>query len=390
MLTFKLAYRNLTGAGLRTWLNVLVLSLSYVIIIWHKGLLDGWDRQARTDMIRWEAGGGQFWQSHYDPYDPLTLTDAHALIPNTYLEYIKKGEMTPLLITQGTIFPGGRIQNILIKGIDPSQQILALPSSELDTASGEIPALIGSSMASGHGIKQGDYITMRWRDANGTFDAGDIKIVGIFQTNVPVVDVGQVWIPLDRLQKMLQIPGEATLLVQREDPSETVEVPGWSYKSQAYLVKDIDNIIKAKTAGGSILWIILLLLAMLAVFDTQVLSIFRRQREIGTYIAMGMTRRQVVGLFTAEGSMYAVMAAVVGALYGIPLLWLQSLYGLAFPVKAEDFGISMAERIFPVYSAGLVAGTILIIMVTTTIVSYWPSRKIARMSPTDALKGKIQ
>ncbi len=61
-------------------------------------------------------------------------------------------------------------------------------------------------------------------------------------------------------------------------------------------------------------------MAMLAVFDTQVLSIFRRQKEIGTYVALGMTRGQVVKLFTIEGAMHSVLAALVGAVYGIPLL----------------------------------------------------------------------
>ena len=33
MLIIKLAFRNIVGAGLRTWLNVFVLSLAFVIII---------------------------------------------------------------------------------------------------------------------------------------------------------------------------------------------------------------------------------------------------------------------------------------------------------------------------------------------------------------------
>ena len=80
-LAIKLAYRNLVGAGLRTWLNVFVLSLSFVVIIWHKGMLDGWDAQARTDMIAWEYAGGQYWQENYDPLDPFTLTESHAKVP---------------------------------------------------------------------------------------------------------------------------------------------------------------------------------------------------------------------------------------------------------------------------------------------------------------------
>ncbi len=67
MLAFKLALRNLLGAGLRTWLNVIVLSFSFIIIIWTKGLLEGWDRQARNDMIKWEIAAGQYWHYNYDP-----------------------------------------------------------------------------------------------------------------------------------------------------------------------------------------------------------------------------------------------------------------------------------------------------------------------------------
>jgi ABC-type antimicrobial peptide transport system permease subunit len=129
---------------------------------------------------------------------------------------------------------------------------------------------------------------------------------------------------------------------------------------------------------------------MLAIFDTQVLSIFRRQKEIGTFVALGMTRGQVVRLFTVEGGLISVLAALVGAAYGIPLLILQHNKGYAMPYDTDDLGITIAEKIYPTYSLGLITGTILVIMITATIVSYMPSRKIAKMNPTDAIKGKIQ
>jgi putative ABC transport system permease protein len=49
----------------------------------------------------------------------------------------------------------------------------------------------------------------------------------------------------------------------------------------------------------------------------------------------------------------------------------------------------MAEKLYPVYSLSLIAGTVLIVMIVTTIVSYWPSRKIAKLNPTDALRGRM-
>jgi ABC-type lipoprotein release transport system permease subunit len=282
------------------------------------------------------------------------------------------------------------MQSIRIRGIDPSQQILSIPSHMLDSARDELPAIIGTGMATSTGLRKGDRVILRWRDKNGAFDAREITIAGIFKTNVPTVDGGQVWIPLDKLQQMMMLPGEATLLAVKNTEKSWPEVKDWNFKTQGVLLEDIDKIIASKTAGGAIVWGILLLLAMLAVFDTQVLSIFRRQKEIGTYIALGMTRGQVVVLFTAEGALHSVLAALLGAVYGIPLLALQAAKGISFPATSKDFGISMADRIYPEYSAGLIVSTVLIIMITTTVVSYWPSRKISNMKPTDALRGKIR
>jgi len=41
------------------------------------------------------------------------------------------------------------------------------------------------------------------------------------------------------------------------------------------------------------------------------------------------------------------------------------------------------------YSAGLVAATTFLVLVITTIVSYLPTRKIAKLKPTDALRGRM-
>jgi putative ABC transport system permease protein len=390
MMAIKLAIRNLIGAGLRTWLNVIVLSFSFVIIIWHKGFLDAWDKQARTDMIAWELGGGQYREKNYDPYDPFSLVDAHARIPEDFMVSVNQGTMTPVLIAQGSIFPSGRMLSIVLKGIDPAQKILSIPSAMLDTSADVIPAIMGSSMAASTRLKAGDNVILRWRDKNGAFDAVEIVIAGIFQTTVPTVDAGQIWIPLSNLQQMMLLPEEATMMVVKNSETNWTAVEGWNFNSQPSLLTDIDDMIRSKTAGGAIFWVILLALAMLAVFDTQVLSIFRRQKEIGTYIAMGMTRRQVVALFTTEGAMHSVLAALLGAIYGIPLLTLQAVKGISLKMGSQDFGISMAETIYPVYSFGLIISTVVIIMITTTLVSYWPSRKISKMKPTDALRGKIQ
>jgi ABC-type lipoprotein release transport system permease subunit len=88
--------------------------------------------------------------------------------------------------------------------------------------------------------------------------------------------------------------------------------------------------------------------------------------------------------------MNAVLAAVLGAIYGIPFLASQVKNGIPMPEATDDMGFAVAERIFPVYSVGLIVLTIVFVLITATIVSYIPARRIAKMNPTEAIKGRIQ
>jgi ABC-type lipoprotein release transport system permease subunit len=390
MIAFKLAYKNLMGAGLRTLLIVFVLSLAYVLIIYMNGIYQGWDRQARIETIAWEVAEGQYWQDLYDPYDPMTLIDAHAPVPTELEAKAAEGKAAPVLITQATIYPEGRMMGVMLKGIDYRQKIISLPTDKLDPGSEEITAIVGQRLAKSAGVEVGDYLLIRWRDVHGTFDATDVLITGIFNTQVPAVDQGQVWIPLQTLQEITGMQGEATMVVVDEVPEEGIQISGWDFKGHDFLFRELEEMIKTKTVGGSIFYLIILALALLAVFDTQVLSIFRRQREIGTYIAMGMTRKQVVGIFTVEGGMHAILAVILGAVYGFPLLLWTQKAGIKMPEGTDEFGMAAAEHMYPYYSLALIIGTVILVMLATTIVSYMPSRKISKMNPNDAIRGKIQ
>ena len=386
----KLALRNLLGAGLRTWLNVAVLSFAFVAIIWTQGLYQGISRQAVQALTDAEYGGGQYWHGEYDPFNPLTLEDGHGPVPGPLEKLIEERRATAILIVQGTLYPQGRFLPIMIRGIDPAQEVLLFPSKFLESGEdAEIPAIIGSRMARSSGLKVADTVTLRWRDAEGAFDARNIRIVQVMSTTVQSIDQGQVWLALETLRSLAGMDEEATLITLAKGTAFSEEITGWSYQSLDILLKDIHDLVRTKTLGATILYVILVLLAMLAIFDTQVLSIFRRRKEMGTLMAMGMTRLRIIQLFTLEGALHAALAALVAAVYGIPLLTLFARSGWAMPQAVDSYGFAIGERIFPAYSAGLVIGTTVLVMFVTTVVSFLPTRKIARLKPTDALRGRM-
>ena len=387
MLAIKLAFRNLLGAGLRTWLNVFVLSFAFILIIFYNGMIDGWNRQARNDTQDWEIGQGQFWHPEYDPFDPYTIQDSHKKLTEQITSEISQGNLTPVLITQITAYPQGRVQNAVLRGMDPTQQILKLPTADLANTQDTYSAIIGKRMAKNTGLGVGDRVLIRWRDKNGMFDAREIQIASIFRCDVPSVDNGQIYISIEVLQEMLGMENEATLLVTGENYLGG-DLAAWTFKDPDTLLADFDKIIQSKKAGGMILQGLLLIIALLAIFDTQVLSIFRRQKEIGTYVALGLTRGQVVGIFTVEGAAHSILAALVGAVYGIPFFMYLDTIGISF--GTQDYGMTIAERVYPYYSIGLIFTSLLLVIISATIVSYLPARKISKMKPTDAIKGKLQ
>ncbi|NTV81934.1 MAG: FtsX-like permease family protein [Candidatus Aminicenantes bacterium] len=391
----KLALKNLLGAGLRTWLNVFVLSLSFVLIIFTQGLLEGMNKQAEEAMIASEVAGGHFQHAAYDPYDPLTLVDARGPVPGPIAALAASGQAAPVLVIQGTIYPAGRLYTVLIKGIDPGQTVVNMPTSALAAplAGDEIPVLVGERMAKTAGLERGSLFTIQWRDARGTFDARDAVVAEIMKTTVQTIDSGQIWVPLDRLREMTGLPGEATFAILAQDaprPASAAAVPaGWVFRTQDDFLATIRAMVESKSVGSSIIYAIFLALAMLAIFDTQVLAIFHRRREMGTLMALGFTRAKVIGLFTLEGMLNGVLAACVAAVYGIPLLTWMARTGWALPGNTDSYGFAIGERLFPSYSLALVAGTTLLVLLTTTVVSFLPTRRIAKLKPTDALRGRM-
>ena len=260
MIIPKLALRNLLGAGLRTWLNVVVLSFSFVAIIWLQGIYNGMNDQVEQATVDALYGGGQYWQANYDPYDPLTLDDAHGIIPEALQNWAESNAAAAILIRRGSIYPNGRFRNVLLKGIDPEQTVLTIPSAFLQSDGETIPALIGSRMAESTGLQKGDEVTVQWRDVNGTFDAQEVKIVEVMKTTVQEIDNGQLWLPLRRLQEMAGMPEEATVVVLGKGTAAGHSISGWRFRDLEFLLQDLRAMVQMKSISASIMYFILLFL----------------------------------------------------------------------------------------------------------------------------------
>jgi len=389
---FKIAIKNLLGAKLRTWLNVFVTALSFFMIIFFSAMYDGMLEHAMQVTIDTEIAGGAYWHPEYDPLDPMTFEDAHAVPPGTVKALVNQKKAVPVLVSQASIYPNGRIMPVIMKGIIPEQNIVNMPTQMLaghDEAT--IPVLIGRSMAKDANLEVGETFTIRWLDADRTYDADEGTVVHIMDTENFKLDMGHIWVPLEKAQTMLAMEGEATYVTYAEGLSIVENKGNWIPRDVKYLIRDMEALIEADEPNAAIMYIILLCFAGMGIFNAQVLSIFRRGKEIGTLMALGMTRARVVGLFTLEGGLNALLAAIMTIILFGPVLWYFGVNGIWLGVDYSDgaMGLIVEKYLIPVYSVGLVVTTTIVVSIIVLIVSYMPSRRIARMKPTDALRGKV-
>ena len=70
------------------------------------------------------------------------------------------------------------------------------------------------------------------------------------------------------------------------------------------------------------------------------------------------------------------------------LLYYFSIYGVPLPIDYSDMGLIIAKRLIPVYSPLLLLITAISVFTILLIVSYIPSRRISKMHPVDAIRGK--
>jgi putative ABC transport system permease protein len=383
----KIAWKNFSRQGIRAVLNVVVTALAMIAVVFNISLYNGFQAQTTRNMIRTDVAGGHYRAPGFDILSPTEWEDFTLKIPKV-LEELSPSQKAEALVQQGQLYPNRRLYPVQLRGIDINQTLLDLPLDGLKSYGEKvediIPAVLGIKMAQKAHLIKGDTAVLKWRDQYGVVDARDLLVVDVVTMVNSRVDEGVLWLRLDHLRDMTQRPDEISWVAVKESqgPVEAME-----FQTVDELIADILNLIENDRKYAKIFWVILIFLAGIGVFNTQILNVFKRQKEIGTLMALGMTSAQVVGMFTLEGSMAALLSVVVALILGTMLFaWFQSV-GLDISHLSEST-IPVHENILLDIHAGEVVSTLIIIVCVMVLVSWLPVRKITRLDPTLALRGR--
>jgi len=386
-MNWDIASKNFYRQGMRAFLNVLVTALSIISLIFMLSLLNGFQAQATRNLVTTDVGGGHYRAPGFDILSPTEWEDHTLRTPESLLK-LPDGDKAEVLVQQGQLYPNRRLYPVQIRGVSMDQSLLTLPLDNLKNFNAQvgdaIPAVVGVKMARKAHLKKDDLITLKWRDKSGAVDARDIQIVDVGDMINPRIDDGVVWLRLDHLQSMTDRQGEVSWVAVRD---YTGPVAGFEFLSIESPMADLLALLRQDRVNSKILWSILMILVCTSVFNTQILNIFKRQKEIGTLMALGMDSKRIVRIFTLEGALAAIWALVVAGLLGIPFfIWFQSI---GFDVShLSEASFPIRETIYPDYQPKEIFYSLVIVFILIIVAAWLPVKKITRLDPTLALRGR--
>jgi putative ABC transport system permease protein len=225
-------------------------------------------------------------------------------------------------------------------------------------------------------VRVGDELELQ--TPHGLRRAAVLALVPYFSTVI-----GTVGLDLDRLRAWFDRPAATTLQITAGpgvDPSRllsdvhhVVPAPNYVYSGRTALA-GLEAPLHQSMFIANAVWIIVVFVAAVALFNTLTLSVLERRREIGVLRAMGTSRRFTLRMILAEAAAIGVIGGVWGLLFGLTDQWLYSL------VSGDMMNFIVGFRPSPmalVFTVGALAISLL--------GSLPPARRAARLNIIEAV-----
>lgn len=414
---FQLAWRNIFRNRRRSILSMAAITVAALVITFMFALIAGMKKDMKDNFIHYYTGEVQIRTQQYADYEylqPIHLAMRGVEEKLTTLEQVEQVKSAvPRLTVPAAVFQEDRRIGLMGVGVDfdreeeytnISENLLAgeMPTMNASVSRSNgprvVPALVGPGLANRLGMELGDTFTILVRTATRGSNAMTFEITGLVEFPVATLMKTMFWAPLPAMQRLVQLPdGAIEILVQLNDRTNAAEatraiqaalaggetelqIRHWSNIETSYSLMQI-----ADVAYGFI-GLIFFLLASSVIVNTTMMVIFERKQEIGTLEAMGMRTGQLIKLFLTESFLMSVIGAALGTLIGVGISFLFQNIGIDFTEALQGVDFEMSGILYPQVRLGRSLFVFVFAVVVASITSYFPTRRITRIQPVDALR----
>lgn len=398
----RIAIRNLRRNRNRTLVALLTVACGVIAYLLAGGFIEWIFASMRESTIRSQLGHIQIVKPGYmekgiaDPYNFLLPANSSEL---------QNIERTPDIVNvaqrlafSGLLSHGDATISFIGEGIEPERESVISDQIHIRTGknlekSDEKSVLLGEGLAKNLGVSAGDMAVLLVTAANGTPNAIEVKVSGTFFTAAKEFDDTALRLPIDLARKLMRVQSatswvlllnntektaQATSHLRQTLSSKNFEVIPWTdladfYNKTVILFGKQVNLMK----------LIIAVIIILTISNTQTMSVLERTTEIGTIMATGSRRSEILRMFIIEGVLIGAIGGLIGVALGYGVAETLSIIGIPMPPPpGMDTGFTAAITV----TTNLALDALLLALVTTLIASIMPAWKASRMNVVDALR----
>ncbi|HEX2695337.1 MAG TPA: ABC transporter permease [Acidobacteriota bacterium] len=311
--------------------------------------------------------------------------------------------VTPVVYSQVLVNGPSRSSGALLKGMDLGREtagsawLRKLESGRLPEPGPQEGLLLGRELAFAIGAGPGDAVTVLTTASRlspmGLFPkTRRFRISGIFNTGLYEFDSSTALAPLETAQRFLGSEGRITYLqVKLADIFEAGRVadrikeviPPVAYVTTwMELNKSLFSALKLEKNIMFLTITLIVFVAALNIIATLILMVMEKTRDIGIFMAMGATARNIRRIFFFQGALIGVVGTSLGVALGLGWCWLANTFRL-IRIPVDVYQISFVPFRMRGLDLALIVGVSLAISFVSTL---FPSRRASKTDPVVALK----
>jgi putative ABC transport system permease protein len=307
----------------------------------------------------------------------------------------------------GLISNGEKSEAFLGRGVEPARekgigfttnvkdgQALSLTDSPQEGA--EYEALLGVGLASTLKAKVGDILTVLSTTTAGSLNGVDVKVVGLFTTGVKEFDDRALKVKLSTAQALVDSDRVSRIIIKLDETPSTeavvaainasgLEAGGKKLRARSWseLATFYHQVVRMYDAIFLVLGVIIVVLVVLSSSNTMMMAVLERVQEVGTLMAIGARRWQVLSIFILEGLFVGSLGGALGLVMSFVAIQVINSANIVLPPPPSfSSGILLKIDFVP----QLCLGVFLLVSVTQTVSAFLPSIKAARLKIVDALR----
>ena len=400
----QLAWRNLWRHKKRSWLTIGAMVFCNTLLIFLVGLQVGNYRMMIDNTLGVLTGHLQVQTPAYldSPKLRESMSDSGDLINKIKATLGTEIKLAPRLVGAALLNSQSRSFGAQILGVDPSLEqdfgLLAGTIEQGQWLNGGTEIVIGEKLAKNLQVSVGDELTLLGSGYDGSFAANVLTVVGIFQTSMADVNRSVALIPLAEFRYTFSADDQLNVIAialpkfgETEDAkarlSSVLKAKELVARDWNELVPGLRQAILSDVISAFFIYLVLGVVIVFSVLNTQLMAVLERRREFGTLLALGIAPNQLGRLVFTETLFLGLLGLAIGVAGGLALNYYLSLVGLQFEGMEEMASkFNMSARMYPEISWFTTLSGPSLIFAGAIMASIWPVLK-ARALPLLAGRG---